>query len=109
MSIDKFRKHINDGYTFKGDFIVLGGAILNEEPVSDALIKVPLKSLNRHGLIAGATGTGKTKEIKRALSLFPQVINHGRDEKRNWIIRNRIDNSPLSDPSRGNSQTARQL
>ena len=64
MSVEKFRKHINEGYTFKGDFIILGGAILNEEPVSNALIKIPLKSLNRHGLIAGATGTGKTKTLQ---------------------------------------------
>lgn len=56
--------HIQKGYTFKGDSITLGGAIFNGEPVEDALIKVPLKTLNRHGLIAGATGTGKTKSLQ---------------------------------------------
>jgi len=59
-----FSKYINDGYTSKGDSIILGGAILNGEPVADTFVKVPLKTLNRHGLIAGATGTGKTKTIQ---------------------------------------------
>ena len=60
----EFTTKINEGYTFKGDSIILGGAILNGEPDADALVKIPLKTLNRHGLIAGATGTGKTKTIQ---------------------------------------------
>ncbi|RZJ48523.1 MAG: DUF853 family protein [Flavobacterium sp.] len=52
------------GYLSKGDSIILGGAILDGEPLSEAHVKVPLKTLNRHGLIAGATGTGKTKTIQ---------------------------------------------
>jgi uncharacterized protein len=59
-----FIKNINDGYASKGESIILGGAILNGEAVADTFIKVPLKTLNRHGLIAGATGTGKTKTIQ---------------------------------------------
>ena len=59
-----FSKHINDGYTSKGESIILGGAILNGEALADTFVKVPLKTLNRHGLIAGATGTGKTKTIQ---------------------------------------------
>lgn len=62
--VQEFKKHINEGYTFKGDFITLGGAMLNGEAISDAHIKVPLKTLNRHGLISGATGTGKTKSLQ---------------------------------------------
>jgi DNA helicase HerA-like ATPase len=42
----------------------LGAAILNNEPIGEAHVKIPLKTLNRHGLIAGATGTGKTKTIQ---------------------------------------------
>lgn len=59
-----FFDYINDGYSTKGDFITLGAAMLEGETVTDALVKIPLKTLNRHGLIAGATGTGKTKTLQ---------------------------------------------
>src|SRR6187402_166250 len=61
---DDFIKVINDGYTSKGESIILGGAMLDGEALADAHVKIPLKTLNRHGLIAGATGTGKTKTIQ---------------------------------------------
>jgi DNA helicase HerA-like ATPase len=64
MSKETFKEHINKGYTFKKDFIVLGGAMFDGDPVLDAHVKIPLKSINRHGLIAGATGTGKTKTLQ---------------------------------------------
>ena len=59
-----FIEEIQKGYTFKGEFISLGGAMLNGETFPNATVKVPLKTLNRHGLIAGATGTGKTKTLQ---------------------------------------------
>ena len=61
---ESFIQHINQGYTLKGDSILLGAALLNGEPIGETQIKIPLKTLNRHGLIAGATGTGKTKTIQ---------------------------------------------
>lgn len=61
---DDFLKHIQDGNTNKGEFITLGAAMLNGETITNALVNVPLKTLNRHGLIAGATGTGKTKTLQ---------------------------------------------
>ena len=63
-SKENFIQHINDGYTSKGDSIILGAALLNGEAVGETHVKIPLKTLNRHGLIAGATGTGKTKTIQ---------------------------------------------
>ncbi len=60
----EFFDHIQTGYTTKGDFIALGAAMHNGETVTDAHVKIPLKTLNRHGLIAGATGTGKTKTLQ---------------------------------------------
>lgn len=59
-----FVKHLQEGYTVKGDFIPIGAGMLNGETLGEATIKIPLKTLNRHGLIAGATGTGKTKTLQ---------------------------------------------
>lgn len=59
-----FSEYIRNGYITKGDSIILGGAILEGEALPDTHVKIPLKTLNRHGLIAGATGTGKTKTIQ---------------------------------------------
>lgn len=61
---EDFIRHINEGYFSKGESLILGGAILDGEALADAHVKIPLKTLNRHGLIAGATGTGKTKTIQ---------------------------------------------
>lgn len=55
---------INDGYSTKGDYIVLGNAMLTGQVLADAEVKIPLKTMNRHGLVAGATGTGKTKTLQ---------------------------------------------
>ncbi|MDP5120080.1 MAG: DUF853 domain-containing protein [Spirosomaceae bacterium] len=61
---EKFSEEITNGYTFKGDTITLGAAMLDGKPVPGTVVKLPLKTLNRHGLIAGATGTGKTKSLQ---------------------------------------------
>lgn len=63
--VEEFSTHIKNGYACKGDFITLGGAMLDGVPVGgEAHVNIALKTLNRHGLIAGATGTGKTKTIQ---------------------------------------------
>ena len=59
-----FIQIISEGYTSKGETITLGAAMLDGEALTEAHVKIPLKTLNRHGLIAGATGTGKTKTIQ---------------------------------------------
>lgn len=74
MDIEKFKLQIKEGYTFKTDFITIGGAMIENAPVADLFINIPLKTLNRHGLIAGATGTGKTKTIQ---VLSEQLSNKG--------------------------------
>lgn len=61
---EQFIQHLADGQVYKNDYIILGTGILDGSPVLGAQIKVPLKTLNRHGLIAGATGTGKTKTLQ---------------------------------------------
>jgi len=59
-----FFNHIVEGNKTKGEFITLGAAMLEGETITNAFVKIPLKTLNRHGLIAGATGTGKTKTLQ---------------------------------------------
>lgn len=61
---EKFIEIINRGYSFKGDSIILGSAKLEDEAMTDLFVRLPLKTFNRHGLIAGATGTGKTKTLQ---------------------------------------------
>jgi len=61
---EKFIEEIKNAYSFKDDYITLGGAIFEEECINNLFVNVPLKTLNRHGLIAGATGTGKTKTLQ---------------------------------------------
>jgi DNA helicase HerA-like ATPase len=61
---EAFLESIQNGYTFKGEHFKLGCAMLDGEVVNGADISLPLKTLNRHGLIAGATGTGKTKTLQ---------------------------------------------
>lgn len=59
-----FIENIQQSYTFKGETILLGSGIYKGVTEKDAKVFLPLKTLNRHGLIAGATGTGKTKTLQ---------------------------------------------
>lgn len=60
----KLLEVVQAGYSFKGEHVKIGRAMFEGEVVPDADIFLPLKTLNRHGLIAGATGTGKTKTLQ---------------------------------------------
>ena len=92
---EEFFEYINNGYKTKGEFIALGAAMLGEETVTNTIVKVPLKTLNRHGLIAGATGTGKTKTL--------QVLAENLSEKGIPVLLMDIkgDLSGLAQPSPG--------
>lgn len=59
-----FIQKIKEGYDCRGESLMLGAAMLDGECLAEAPVKVPLSTLNRHGLIAGATGTGKTKTLQ---------------------------------------------
>ena len=55
---------VRPGYQFEGPALELGGLMLDATTLSDVPIRIPLGMLNRHGLVAGATGTGKTKTLQ---------------------------------------------
>ena len=55
---------IQAGYTFDEPAIDLGVLMEDDAPVTPARVRIPLSMLNRHGLVAGATGTGKTKTLQ---------------------------------------------
>jgi hypothetical protein len=92
---EEFFEYINNGYATKGDYIELGAAMLGEETVTNAIVKIPLRTLNRHGLIAGATGTEKTKTL--------QVLAENLSEKGIPVLLMDIkgDLSGLAQPSPG--------
>ncbi len=60
----RFLQTVKDGYAFKGESFKIGCAMLDGNVVAGADVLLPMKTLNRHGLIAGATGTGKTKTLQ---------------------------------------------
>tara|TARA_R110002050_G_scaffold152435_5_gene279924 strand:+ start:787 stop:2337 length:1551 start_codon:yes stop_codon:yes gene_type:complete len=95
---EAFFKYINDGNTTKGDFITVGAAMLDGETITGAHVKIPLKTLNRHGLIAGATGTGKTKSL--------QVLAENLSDKGIPVLLMDIkgDLSGLAEPSPGHQK-----
>ncbi|NQX27322.1 DUF853 family protein [Microbacteriaceae bacterium VKM Ac-2854] len=54
---------IRSGYAFTGAALEMG-ALVNGDAVADVPVRIPLAMTNRHGLVAGATGTGKTKTLQ---------------------------------------------
>jgi DNA helicase HerA-like ATPase len=71
---DPISEAVAAGYRFEGEALELGGLMLDAENLSDVRIRIPLAMLNRHGLVAGATGTGKTKTLQL---LAEQLSAHG--------------------------------
>jgi len=63
-NVEQFLEKMNAGYKFEGESVMLGAAKLGEDVMTETFIRIPLETLNRHGLIAGATGTGKTKTLQ---------------------------------------------
>ena len=70
-----FRDEMTAGYALTEPAVVIGSPMLEGEVDNDARVQVALSMLNRHGLIAGATGTGKTKTLQ--LLAGPAVEGRG--------------------------------
>ncbi|MGO2112256.1 MAG: helicase HerA-like domain-containing protein [Pseudoclavibacter sp.] len=54
---------VREGYGFEGDALEIG-ALVNGDAIASAPVRIPIGMTNRHGLVAGATGTGKTKTLQ---------------------------------------------
>ena len=59
-----FRDEMTQGYGLNEPALIIGSPMLDGELDNDARVQVALSMMNRHGLIAGATGTGKTKTLQ---------------------------------------------
>jgi DNA helicase HerA-like ATPase len=65
LPVDKaFSAEMLEGYKLDEPAIILGAPLLGDEVAKDVRVQVALSRINRHGLIAGATGTGKTKTLQ---------------------------------------------
>ena len=60
----EFGTRVAAAYATDGAAVVLGRGLLGGSVVPEAVVQVPASMCNRHGLIAGATGTGKTKTLQ---------------------------------------------
>ncbi len=65
-------EQIRSGYAFTGPALDFGAAVVDGTAYPSAPVRIPLAVLNRHGLVAGATGTGKTK----TLQLMAEQLSH---------------------------------
>ncbi|GAA1347234.1 helicase HerA-like domain-containing protein [Falsarthrobacter nasiphocae] len=74
MATDDQLSAISTGYTFTGEVIRLGAALTEGQPHPEVQVGLPLSMMTRHGLVAGATGTGKTKTLQ---SMAEQLSAHG--------------------------------
>ena len=59
-----FAATIAAAYATEGEAIDLGRAVHEGQLHRDVAVRIPLATMNRHGLVAGATGTGKTKTLQ---------------------------------------------
>jgi uncharacterized protein len=64
MSKEKFIESITKSYADKAGSIYLGAGVYNGEIVSQAKVNLPLRMMTRHGLVTGATGSGKTRTLQ---------------------------------------------
>ncbi len=71
---DQVVEDVRAGYALGGPCLELGALVHGGSAVPDAPVRIPLSVFNRHGLVAGATGTGKTKTLQL---MAEQLSTHG--------------------------------
>ncbi|PZR31314.1 MAG: ATPase [Azospira oryzae] len=64
MSNTRFIESITQSYSPSGASIYLGAGVVNNEIIAEAKVNLPLRMMNRHGLVTGATGSGKTRTLQ---------------------------------------------
>jgi DNA helicase HerA-like ATPase len=64
MSVEKFREAIQKSYTTNLPSIYLGAGVYQNEIIAEAKVSLPMRMMNRHGLVTGATGSGKTRTLQ---------------------------------------------
>ena len=64
MSKEKFVEAINKSYTTPSPSIYLGAGVFEGEIIGEAKVNLPLRMMTRHGLVTGATGSGKTRTLQ---------------------------------------------
>ncbi|MGY1899526.1 helicase HerA-like domain-containing protein [Nocardia gipuzkoensis] len=57
-------QEIAAGYAFEGSALELGAVVVDGAVDPTARVRIPMRMINRHGLVSGATGTGKTKTLQ---------------------------------------------
>ncbi len=67
-------EQIRAGYAFEGAALEFGAAVTDDTAHPDVTVRIPLSAMNRHGLVAGATGTGKTKTLQL---MAEQLVEQG--------------------------------
>src|SRR5262249_45342072 len=93
-------QRIANGYAVEGQALELGTVVVDGTADPTAQIRIPLATINRHGLVAGATGTGKTKTL--------QLIAEQLSAAGVPVLMARVkgDASGLSQPGQSNDKTA---
>lgn len=64
MSKEKFIQSINTSYTTHLPSVYLGAGVYQNQILAEAKVNLPLRMMNRHGLVTGATGSGKTRTLQ---------------------------------------------
>jgi len=93
-------QRIASGYAVAGQALELGTVVVDGAADPTAQVRIPLATINRHGLVAGATGTGKTK----TLQLIAEQLSAAGVPVLMADVKG--DLSGLSQPGEGNDRTA---